>query len=135
LRQVGVVDAGSRAATYTGASCGPWAGGAAGPHYACQGNVLTGAEVVQAMTRAFLATPGDLDVRLLAALVAGQAAGGDRRGRQSAALLVLREGSELGFDGRYVDLRVDDHADAVAELARILNVWRPAVRLPRHAIR
>jgi uncharacterized Ntn-hydrolase superfamily protein len=125
LRQDGVVDAGSRAATYTGASCGPWAGGAAGPHYACQGNVLTGAEVVQAMTRAFLATPGDLDVRLLAALVAGQ----------SAALLVLREGSELGFDGRYVDLRVDDHADAVAELARILNVWRPAVRLPRHAIR
>jgi uncharacterized Ntn-hydrolase superfamily protein len=133
-RQVAVVDARGRAATSTGDACQPWAGGAAGPHYACQGNVLAGPAVVDAMAAAFAVTPGDLDVRLLAALVAGQAAGGDRRGRQSAALLVVRAGSAFGFDDRLVDLRVDDHAEPIAELARILNVWRAAGRLPPHTV-
>jgi len=133
-RQVGLVDARGRAATFTGDACDPWAGGVAGPHYACQGNRLTGPGVVDAMAAAFEGTAGDLDVRLLAALLAGDAAGGDRLGRQSAALLVVREGPESRFDGRHVDLRVDDHADPVAELARLLNVWRPAVRLPPHTI-
>lgn len=133
-RQVAVVDARGRAATFTGEGCEPWASGAAGPHYACQGNRLAGPDVVNAMVAAFGATPGDLDIRLLGALIAGHAAGGDRLGHQSAALLVVREGSESGFDSRLVDLRVDDHADSVAELARILNVWRAAHRLPPHTV-
>jgi uncharacterized Ntn-hydrolase superfamily protein len=123
-RQVAVIDARGRAATFTGSACRAWAGGRTGPRWACQGNLLTGPEVVEAMGDAFAATPGALDVRLLAALVAGQGAGGDRRGRQAAAVLVVR--APLGFwhDGRLVDLRVDDHVDPVAELARLLALWR-----------
>lgn len=133
-RQLGLVDARVRAATFTGADCGDWAGGVAGPHYACQGNLLAGPEVIEAMRAAFSATPGDLDVRLLAALLAGHAAGGDRRGHQSAGLVVVRADSRSGFDGRLVDLRVDDHAAPVAELARLLNVWRVAHALPPHTL-
>jgi uncharacterized Ntn-hydrolase superfamily protein len=133
-RQLGVVDARGRGATFTGPDCKPWAGGTSGPHYACQGNRLAGSVVVDAMATAFEATPGDLDIRLLAALVAGDREGGDRLGRQSAALLVVRADSPWGFDGRYADVRVDDHPDAVTELARIHNVWRRAVRLPPSGI-
>ncbi len=123
-RQVGFVDAAGRAATFTGSKCMAWAGGATGGSFAVQGNILAGEDVVAEMGRAFSATEGDLCDRLLAALLAGDAAGGDRRGRQSAALLVVREGG--GYDGRndrYIDLRVDDHADAPRELARIFEVW------------
>lgn len=121
-RQLGVVDASGRAATYSGSSCFDWAGGVAGNGFCCQGNILTGPEVVDAMAGAFRATTGELAVRLLAALKAGDDSGGDRRGRQSAALYVAREGG--GYGGgvdRAVDLRVDDHLTPVDELARL---WR-----------
>ena len=124
IRQLGVVDGHGRAATFTGDACHAWAGGRTGDGYAAQGNILVGEEVVGAMSRTFAEAEGDLCDRLLAALLAGDAAGGDRRGRQSAALLVVREGG--GYEGRndrYIDLRVDDHPDAPAELARLFDVW------------
>lgn len=123
-RQVGIVDARGRAATYTGEECMPWAGGRSGPGFACQGNILVGEPVIAAMTDAFARAEGDLVDRLLAALIAGDVVGGDKRGRQSAALLVVREGG--GYEGRndrYVDLRVDDHPQAVSELARVFSVY------------
>jgi uncharacterized Ntn-hydrolase superfamily protein len=123
-RQVGFVDAAGRAATFTGSKCMAWAGGATGPGFAAQGNILVGEPVVAESARVYSATEGDLCDRLLAALLAGDAAGGDRRGRQSAALLVVREGG--GYEGRndrYIDLRVDDHPEAPHELARLFEVW------------
>jgi uncharacterized Ntn-hydrolase superfamily protein len=124
-RQVGVVDAQGRAATFTGNGCQAWAGGVDGFGYAAQGNILAGEEVVAAMGRAFEAARGRLAERLLAALAAGDAAGGDTRGKQSAALLVVRDkGGYAGFNDRYIDLRVDDHASPIEELSRIYGVWR-----------
>jgi uncharacterized Ntn-hydrolase superfamily protein len=124
-RQLGVVGAAGEGVTYTGDGCHAWAGGVAGDGYAIQGNILTGPEVVEDMRRAWVESPADapLAVRLLAALRAGDAAGGDRRGRQSAALLVVARG--MGYGGTsdvVVDLRVDDHADPVAELSRLLDL-------------
>jgi uncharacterized Ntn-hydrolase superfamily protein len=123
-RQAGIVDAAGNAATFTGAGCFDWAGGrtgrAAGMGFAAQGNMLTGADVVAAMADAFTTTDGDLAKRLLAALTAGDATGGDRRGRQSAALLVVRpNGSYGGYTDRWLDLRVDDHVSPTAELNRL----------------
>src|SRR5262249_59046016 len=95
-----------------------------GAHFAAQGNILGGEAVVASMASAFAQEKGDLSDRLLAALLAGNAAGGDRRGKQSAALLVVRAGG--GYEGRndrYIDLRVDDHPEAPAELARLFTVW------------
>ena len=119
-RQLGVVDARGRAATFTGSECFEWAGGVAGEHCAAQGNILVGRETVEAMARTFEATTGDLAGRLLAALDAGQAAGGDSRGKQSAALLVVKEGGGYGGNNdRLLDLRVDDHPEPIRELMRI----------------
>jgi uncharacterized Ntn-hydrolase superfamily protein len=124
-RQLGVVDAAGSAATFTGAECFEWAGGATGEGFCCQGNILVGPEVVAAMKQAYEASTDELAVRLLAALQAGDRAGGDRRGRQSAALLVVREGGGYGGGSdRAVDLRVDDGADPVAELARLFDLHR-----------
>jgi uncharacterized Ntn-hydrolase superfamily protein len=123
-RQVGAVDARGRAATFTGSECFEWAGGATGEHYAVQGNILVGGETVEAMARTYEEAGGDLAARLLSALDAGQAAGGDSRGKQSAALLVVREGGG-GYGGdndRVVDLRVDDHPDPIRELVRIRDL-------------
>jgi uncharacterized Ntn-hydrolase superfamily protein len=123
-RQAGFVDSHGRPATFTGETCMDWAGGVTGEGFAAQGNILAGAAVVDQMAGAFTVTEGDLCDRLLAALVAGDQAGGDRRGRQSAALLVVREGG--GYEGgndRYVDLRVDDRPDAVTEMVRLFAVW------------
>jgi uncharacterized Ntn-hydrolase superfamily protein len=123
-RQAGVVDAEGRASTFTGDQCMAWAGGSTGQGFACQGNILVGPEVVDAMAIAFRQAEGELVDRLLAALEAGDAAGGDRRGKQSAALLVARPGA--GYEGRsdrYVDLRVDDHPEPVRELRRIFEVY------------
>jgi uncharacterized Ntn-hydrolase superfamily protein len=124
-RQVGIVDGAGRAATFTGAGCNPWAGGVTGDGYAIQGNILTGPEVVEAMQRAWLDSDpaAALGRRLLAALAAGDQAGGDSRGRQSAALLVVRAGAGYGgADDVYADLRVDDHALPIPELVRLLDV-------------
>ncbi len=122
-RQLGVVDAQGRAATFTGESCLPWAGGRTGEHYAAQGNILAGPGVVDAMADTFESSSGDLGGRLLAALAAGQAAGGDARGRQSAALVVVREdGGYGGYNDRYVDLRVDDHTAPIRELRRLFHI-------------
>ncbi|TLZ75279.1 MAG: DUF1028 domain-containing protein [Methanobacteriota archaeon] len=123
-RQVGLVDARGRAASYTGKGCIAWAGHLVGSSYACQGNLLAGEEVVKAMSRTFEVTQGDLPVRLLAALSAGQRAGGDRRGQQSAALLVVREdGGYGGFNDRWIDVRVDEHPQPIEELIRAFNVY------------
>jgi uncharacterized Ntn-hydrolase superfamily protein len=113
-----VVDARGESAAYTGAETDPWKGHRIGPNYAVQGNMLVGAETIAAMERAFLASAAEpLVERLMLSLEAGQAAGGDRRGRQSAALLV--HGEE---DYPLADLRVDEHGDPVAELRRVLEV-------------
>ncbi|HET6918561.1 MAG TPA: DUF1028 domain-containing protein [Jiangellaceae bacterium] len=125
LRQAGLVDAAGAAATFTGSECNPWAGGVTGQGYAIQGNILVGPEVVDAMEHAWLASNPDepLARRLLAVLNAGDDAGGDRRGRQSAALLVVTpEGGYGGGSDVLVDLRVDDHAAPVTELDRLLEL-------------
>lgn len=132
LRQVGIVDAQGRAATFTGAECHAWAGGRTGQGYACQGNILTGATVVDAMAATFEATTGPLAERLLAALAAGQAQGGDSRGQQSAALLVVRPaGGYGGYNDRYIDLRVDDHPTPIDELRRLLSIHTLYFSRPR----
>ena len=122
-RQVGVVDRRGETATYTGDDCLDWAGGKTGLGYACQGNILTGPEVVEAVAGAFEAGQGTLARRLLGALAAGDAAGGDLRGRQSAAILVVRAGGGYaGGSDVAVDLRVDDHLDPMTELDRLMGV-------------
>jgi uncharacterized Ntn-hydrolase superfamily protein len=123
-RQVGLADARGRVATFTGSRCEPWAGGVTGEGFACQGNLLVGEQVVAAMAEGFRRATGDLVDRLLQALVAGDLVGGDRRGRQSAALLVVRaSGGYEGRNDRYVDLRVDDHPQAASELARVFSTF------------
>jgi uncharacterized Ntn-hydrolase superfamily protein len=127
-RQLGMVDGEGGAATYTGIACLDWAGGVAAEDpdggVAIQGNILAGPQVVDEMKRAWDESAGEpLARRLLAALAAGDAAGGDRRGRQSAALLVVSEGAGYaGLDDVAADLRVDDHADPVTELGRLLDL-------------
>jgi uncharacterized Ntn-hydrolase superfamily protein len=128
-RQVGIVDKDGNAATYTGKKCQPWAGGKTGKHFACQGNILAGPEVVDEMAKAFEEAKGPLAWRLMAALEAGDKAGGDKRGRQSAAIYVARKkGGYAGGNDRYIDFRVDDHKEPIPELARILElkVRKPA---------
>ncbi|HYK85363.1 MAG TPA: DUF1028 domain-containing protein [Ktedonobacteraceae bacterium] len=124
-RQVGIVGINGSPVTYTGDQCFPWAGGRVGADYACQGNILMGEDTVLAMAHTFEQTGGRLCDRLLAALAAGQAAGGDSRGQQSAALLVVRErGGYGGFNDRFIDLRVDDHPQPIEELQRILQLHK-----------
>jgi uncharacterized Ntn-hydrolase superfamily protein len=124
-RQVLLVDAAGGAAAHTGEECHDWAGHIVGDGYACAGNILVGEATVQAMAKTFEETQGPLPERLVAALAAGQAAGGDSRGKQSAALLVVRTaGSYGGRSDRYVDLRVDDHPEPIPELERILGLHR-----------
>ena len=131
-RQLGVVTADGRSASFTGSECNDWAGDVQGPGFAAQGNILAGQEVVAEMERAFEKTDGSLAERLMAALEAAESAGGDRRGRQSAAMVVERAGagaeSPEGVD-RVVDLRVDDHPEPIEELRRLLGIhtsWRLA---------
>lgn len=124
-RQVGLVDAFGHAAAFTGEECFDWAGHIVGDGYTCQGNILVSEDTVQAMSGTFEGTDDSLADRLVAALTAGQAAGGDSRGRQSAALLVVRTAG--GYDGRndrFIDLRVDDHPEPIQELARILDLHK-----------
>lgn len=130
-RQVGVVDAHGRSFSYTGKNCPEWKGGRFGPNYAIQGDIVAGEAVVVNMEKAFLNTAGTRDVpeaaalaeRLLAALDAAEAAGGDNRGKQAAALLVVRKPSRDDELDRYVDLRVDDNPEPLKELRRIYDLW------------
>lgn len=124
-RQVGIIDAKGRAASFTGAHCFNWAGDLQGAHCAAQGNTLVGAAVAEAMVGAFENTQGSLAERLMASLQAGQAQGGDRRGQQSAALKVVRAGGGYGgFDDRYVELSVCDHPSPIDELERLYAIYR-----------
>jgi uncharacterized Ntn-hydrolase superfamily protein len=126
-RQVGAIDAKGDAATFTGKDCLAWAGGKTGKHFACQGNILAGPEVVDDMAKAFEGATGPLAWRLMASLEAGDKAGGDKRGKQSAAVYVAKaKGGYGGLNDRYIDFRVDDHAKPIPELARVL-----ALRLPK----
>ncbi len=123
LRQVGLVDAKGDSATYTGRGCFAWAGGISGKGYAIQGNILAGEKVVPAMEKAFLKAKGNLPARLYAALLAGDRAGGDKRGRQSAAIYVVKP--KAGYGGyldRWLDYRVDDHDNPVPRLGELLDM-------------
>jgi uncharacterized Ntn-hydrolase superfamily protein len=134
-RQVGIVDRDRASATYTGPKAHTWAGGRTGPGYAIQGNILAGPQVVEAMERSWLSsTPAEpFNRRLVSALLAGDRAGGDRRGRQSAAILAVtpdgaheaeaaRGGPHYEVNDEHTNLRVDDHADPVFELARLVGL-------------
>jgi uncharacterized Ntn-hydrolase superfamily protein len=127
LRQLGAVSADGRAAAFTGRDCIEWAGHLVGDGFAVQGNMLASAEVLAAMRSAFLDTLAPLPERMIAALEAGQAAGGDRRGQQAAAVVVEQLGaaerSREGID-RVCDLRVDDHTEPIVELRRLIILWR-----------
>ncbi|GAB4424687.1 MAG: DUF1028 domain-containing protein [Anaerolineales bacterium] len=123
LRQVGLVDAQGNSATFTGTGCFDWAGGVNGPGYAIQGNILVGEQVITAMESTFLNSKGSLPARLHAALLAGDRAGGDKRGRQSAAIYVVKpNGGYGGFIDRWIDYRVDDHPDPVPRLGELLEL-------------
>jgi uncharacterized Ntn-hydrolase superfamily protein len=123
LRQVGIVDARGGSAAHTGSSCHGWAGHVTGPGFAAQGNILVGEDTVQAMAAAFRSSTGPLSDRLVGALARGEAAGGDRRGRQASAVYVVKaHGGYGGKNDVLVDLRVDDHPDPVAELRRLLDL-------------
>jgi uncharacterized Ntn-hydrolase superfamily protein len=124
-RQVGIVDAKGRSASFTGKDCFDWAGGVTGPNFAAQGNILAGSQVVTGMVKSFEETKGSLAERLIAALEGGQAAGGDRRGMQSAALLVVRKGGGYGgFNDVFIDISVYDHQQPIAELRRLFNLHK-----------
>jgi uncharacterized Ntn-hydrolase superfamily protein len=123
-RQIGIVDSKGQAVAHTGKECMEWAGQIVGDGFTCHGNILAGEDVVNDMADAFERTDGDLLDKLFAGLIAGQAAGGDRRGMQSAAIIVVREGG--GYEGgndRYVDVRVDEHPSPIDELVRIFNIY------------
>ena len=123
-RQVGVVDAQGRAVNWTGKRCLDWAGGETGPGYACQGNILAGPSVVANMAKAYRESKGELAERMIAALEAAQAAGGDKRGQQSAALIVVRPSVDHPeYNVRYIDLRVEDHKTPIAELRRVWQIF------------
>jgi uncharacterized Ntn-hydrolase superfamily protein len=122
-RQIGVVDAQGASASFSGSGCFTWAGGRTGDGYAAQGNLLAGPQVVAALADVFEATEGPLVERMLAALQAGDEAGGDRRGRQSAAVIVRQTGGGYGGNNDIlIDLRVDDHPDPVIELQRLYAI-------------
>ena len=137
-RQIGIVNADGEATHYTGPKCLAWAGGRTGPGFSVQGNILAGEQVVDNMASAFIDAHGSLAERLLVALEAGQAAGGDSRGQQSSALLVEQLGyGDLGGAGidRLIDLRVDDHQSPIAELRRLFGLWQERDTIKQGTIR
>lgn len=133
-RQLGIVIPSGRAASYTGSACFEHAGSITGDGYACQGNILASDAVVPAMARAFEEAQGPLAQRMIAALRAGQGAGGDRRGREAAALLVTKpEGGYGGKNDRYIDLRVDHHAAPIEALAQLLELHNLYFERPKES--
>ncbi len=131
-RQVGIVNAKGEVANFTGEKCFGWAGAITGKNFTAQGNILAGEEVVKAMAKAFEESADkEFGQRLIDALRAGQAAGGDTRGRQSAALLIVkRKAGYSGFNDRFRDLRVDDHPKPIEELQRIYELHKKMVPPP-----
>ena len=124
-RQIGIVDSRGGAASWTGTRALDWAGGETGLGFACQGNILAGPAVVANMAEAFRETPGELAERMIAALEAGQTAGGDKRGQQSAALLIVRPSAgNPEYNERYIDLRVEDHKTPIKELRRVWQIFQ-----------
>ena len=124
-RQLGLVDASGGSASWTGDMCLPWAGNVTGKGFTCQGNILSGPEVVDAMVESFQRSQEQFPERMLSVLEAGEAAGGDSRGKQSAALYIAKEGGSYGGHlDRYVDLRVDDHQEPLTEMRRLLELHR-----------
>jgi uncharacterized Ntn-hydrolase superfamily protein len=122
-RQLGLVDAKGKVVAFTGSGCTAYAGHKTGANYACQGNILAGEGVINDMAKAFEDAKGPLAWRMMAALEAADKAGGDKRGKQSAAILVVRDkAGPNGVGDRYLDLRVDDHKEPIPELARILSL-------------
>lgn len=122
-RQIGIVDASGTSVTFTGKECFNWAGGISGPDFAAQGNILVGEETVKALAGTFKKTEGTLARRLVTALDRAQDAGGDRRGRQSAGLLIVKEkGSYGGYNDKYIDLRVDDDPEPITKLIHLLDL-------------
>ena len=130
-RQLAIIDAQGNIAVHTGARCLSWAGHKKGPNYTVQGNILTSEEVVNGMARAFEQTEGELADKLVAALEAGQAGGGDSRGQQSAALLVVRAGAGPGGTDRYLEIRIDDHDTPIVELRRVLSMHQGYAAMQR----
>ena len=129
-RQAGIIDARGNAVTYTGDSCLSWAGGKTGKYFACQGNILAGQAVVDSMAAGFEASKGELADRLMDATEAGQRQGGDSRGMQSMALLVVKDqGGYSGYSDRYIDLRVDDAPDPFKEMRRLLGIQKGILHL------
>lgn len=124
-RQIGIVDVRNGSATYTGPRALDWAGGETGPGYACQGNILAGPAVVANMAKAFRETRGELAERMIAALEAAQLAGGDKRGQQSAAILIARPSrTNPEYNTRYIELRVEDHKTPIKELRRVWQIYQ-----------
>ena len=124
-RQLGIIDAKGNAASFTGKKCLKWAGSKIGPNYAAQGNILASGKVVENMGKQFESKKGDLADRMVAALIAGDEAGGDARGRQSAALLVVKKNAGRACYGdKFIDLRVEDHNNPIVELKRLLSLHR-----------
>ena len=123
-RQLGVVDSSGNAASFTGKECYDWAGSIVGKNFACQGNILASEEVVKNMANAYEKTKGDLVERLFAALESAQEAGGDKRGQEAAAILIVKEkGAYDGGTDRYIDIRVDEHPSPIQELRKVFNVY------------
>lgn len=124
-RQIGIVDARGGSATFTGPRAMDWAGGETGPGYACQGNILAGPAVVADMAKAFRETQGELAERMIAALEAAQRAGGDKRGQQSAAILIARPSrTNPEYNERYIEIRVEDHKTPIRELRRLWQIYQ-----------
>jgi uncharacterized Ntn-hydrolase superfamily protein len=122
-RQLGIVDANGNSAAFTGSRCHSWAGHINGENFSCQGNILVSSATVEALADTFQNSEGPLADRLVLCLDRAQDAGGDRRGRQSAALLVVQEGASYGgYNDVKIDLRVDDHPDPIKELRRLLDL-------------
>ncbi|MBK5113996.1 MAG: DUF1028 domain-containing protein [Candidatus Heimdallarchaeota archaeon] len=123
-RQVGVVDAKGNAASFTGKDCFNWAGHIVGKNYCCQGNILTSGNVIKDMSHAFEHTEGDLVEKLFASLEAAQEAGGDKRGQEAAAILIVKEkGVYDGGTDRYIDIRVDEHPTPIKELKKVFEIY------------